>query len=340
MPDELEWLSSSVAYFADGKQWPFVTPMDLLRFKPLPPLARIRLGLAVLALQRGPGAPGPFERVTARKWIERYMGKDAYRALWGPLLRGKFGERRRRRRDGVAAEQAAACGAATTPPRRSSATRSAPWEPLFHALRDQIEVAGGNVFIDRPVAKLSADFTVTPGAPSSFRKGHDPRDFDDDRARALRRGARHPPERRLRARPRARPCCPSAYLAKAARDRVLHGALPAAASSTAGSRRTTGPTSATTPLPFVGPDRAHEPDRARQRYGGRPLPLRRQLPAARSTSCCSSTPDALLERYMPGCRADQPRVRPLLGQANRGCTTRAAPPSRSSPSATARRSRR
>ena len=47
----------------------------------------------MLALQRGPGDPAPFERVTARKWIERYMGRDAYRALWGPLLRGKFGER-------------------------------------------------------------------------------------------------------------------------------------------------------------------------------------------------------------------------------------------------------
>ena len=86
-------LELSVAYFADGKQWPFVTPMDLLRFKPLPPLARVRLGAAVLAIQRGPGNPAPFERVTARKWIERYMGRDAYRALWGPLLRGKFGER-------------------------------------------------------------------------------------------------------------------------------------------------------------------------------------------------------------------------------------------------------
>src|SRR5687767_12658703 len=93
MPDELEWLSSSVAYFADGKQWPFVTPKDLLTFKPMPPLARLRLGAAVVAIQKGPGAPGPFERVTARKWIERYMGKAAYRTLWGPLLRGKFGER-------------------------------------------------------------------------------------------------------------------------------------------------------------------------------------------------------------------------------------------------------
>lgn len=177
MPDELEWLSSSVAYFADGKQWPFVTPMDLLRFKPLPPLARIRLGVAVLAIQRGPGAPGPFERVTARRWIERYMGKDAYRALWGPLLRGKFGERaddiamvwlqnklRLRRGDDAAEEKLGY-------PKRS-------WEPLFHELQARIEAGGGNVFIDRPIAKLSADFTVTPGAPNSFRTGHDPRDFE------------------------------------------------------------------------------------------------------------------------------------------------------------------
>lgn len=177
MPDELEWLSSSVAYFADGKQWPFVTPMDLLRFKPLPPLARVRLGMAVLGIQRGPGKPGPFERVTARKWIERYMGKAAYRALWGPLLRGKFGERaddvamvwlqnklRLRRGDDAAEEKLGY-------PKRS-------WEPLFHELQARIEAGGGNVFIDRPIARLSADFTVTPGAPSSFRKGHDPREFE------------------------------------------------------------------------------------------------------------------------------------------------------------------
>src|SRR6195952_991887 len=73
MEDELEWITSSVAYFADGKQWPFVTPMDLLRFKPLPPLARVRLGAAVLAIQRGPGKPSMFERITGRKWVERYM---------------------------------------------------------------------------------------------------------------------------------------------------------------------------------------------------------------------------------------------------------------------------
>jgi protoporphyrinogen oxidase len=177
MPDELEWITSSVAYFTDGKQWPFVTPLDLLRFKPLPPLARVRLGAAVLAIQRGPGNPEPFEKVTARAWIERWMGRDAWRALWGPLLRGKFGERsddiamvwlqnklRLRRGDDAAEEKLGY-------PRHS-------WEKLFHELRERIERGGGRVLIDRPAARLEPGFVVVPGAPASFRRGHDPRTFD------------------------------------------------------------------------------------------------------------------------------------------------------------------
>lgn len=177
MPDELEWISSSVAYFAQGRQWPFVTPMDLLRFKPLPPLARVRVGAAALAIQRGPGNPKPFEKVTARAWIERYMGKDAYRALWGPLLRGKFGERaadiamvwlqnkfRLRRGDDASEEKLGY-------PKHS-------WERLFHKLQDEIEANGGRVLIDTPAARVEPGFVVTPGAPSSFRHGHDPRTFE------------------------------------------------------------------------------------------------------------------------------------------------------------------
>jgi len=46
MPDELEWRPSSVAMFAHGRQWPFTTPMDLLRFGPMPPFDRVRMAVA------------------------------------------------------------------------------------------------------------------------------------------------------------------------------------------------------------------------------------------------------------------------------------------------------
>jgi protoporphyrinogen oxidase len=178
MPDELEWLESSVAYFAEGRQWPFVTPLDLLRFGPLPPLGRVRMGLGALAIQRGPGAPAPFERVTARAWIERWMGRDAWHAVWEPLLRGKFGERAdaiamvwlqnklRLRREDAGEERLGY-------PRHS-------WERLFAALRDRIEARGGRVLIDRAAARIArrADgFRLTPAAPGAFRSGLDPRAF-------------------------------------------------------------------------------------------------------------------------------------------------------------------
>jgi len=177
MPDELEWRSSSVAMFARGRQWPFTTPGDLLRFGPLPPPSRVRMGAAVVALQRLANDRAPYERVTARAWIERWMGKAAYREVWGPMLRGKFGARadeiamvwlwnklRLRRGEDARDERLGY-------PRRS-------WEPLFDALRRSIESRGGRVMIDRPAVRIAAGLEVTAGAPGSFRRGHDPRTFE------------------------------------------------------------------------------------------------------------------------------------------------------------------
>jgi protoporphyrinogen oxidase len=60
---------------------------------------------------------------------------------------------------------------------------STSFEPLWRALQDRVEAAGGNVFIDRPAARIGRDadgvgLLVWPGAPGSFRHGHDPRRFE------------------------------------------------------------------------------------------------------------------------------------------------------------------
>src|SRR3954454_3806275 len=93
LAEELEWRESTTAMLAHGRLWPFTTPGDLLRFRPLPPLDRVRMGAAAVLLQRFARRPQPYEGVTARDWISRRMGRAAWREVWGPIFRGKFGER-------------------------------------------------------------------------------------------------------------------------------------------------------------------------------------------------------------------------------------------------------
>ena len=181
MPEELEWRPSSVAFFLDGRLWPFNGPLDLLRFRPLSLPARIRMGVAVLRLQRAAGrGVGAYESETAAAWVRREMGEEAWAKVWGPLLRGKFGSRAedismswlwnkltaRRQLKGREA-RVELLGY----PRHS-------WEPLFDALVGRIEAGGGRVLTDRPIRSIAPGFEVRAGAPGSFRAGHDPHAFD------------------------------------------------------------------------------------------------------------------------------------------------------------------
>ncbi|MBF8266760.1 MAG: amine oxidase [Dehalococcoidia bacterium] len=87
---KLAWIESKVGIFHGGKIYNFVSPTDLLRFTPLSPVDRLRMGLAILYLQRYKEWQ-KLERFTAAEWIRKYAGKGAYDVVWGPLLRGKFG---------------------------------------------------------------------------------------------------------------------------------------------------------------------------------------------------------------------------------------------------------
>jgi len=183
LDDELATWPSTVAMFADGRLHRFTTPLDLLRYRPISLAARIRMGLAVLLLQRRHHDVEPFEGITIRHWVERSMGSEAWTKVWGPLLRAKFGDkadqiamswlwaklRNRRQVTGEEARQEV-----LVYPRHS-------FESIFARLRDRIEELGGRVLIDRPAVRLAraaGQFLVTPGAPESFRRGHDPRTFE------------------------------------------------------------------------------------------------------------------------------------------------------------------
>ena len=67
------------------------TPMDLLRFGAMPLLSRLRTGWMVKSAQLRKDY-GPLEEITAEEWVIRVAGQKAYDVMWGPLLRGKFGD--------------------------------------------------------------------------------------------------------------------------------------------------------------------------------------------------------------------------------------------------------
>ena len=88
--DDLEWIDSRGAMNAGERNYPFVGPLDLIRFNRVSLITRVRLGLAALWLRRIADWRR-YEGMRARDWIISNVGREGYERVWGPLLRAKFG---------------------------------------------------------------------------------------------------------------------------------------------------------------------------------------------------------------------------------------------------------
>ncbi len=89
--EKLVFHDSSVSTYYDGKLYPFMTPGDLLRFKPLSLINRLRTGFVGLHLQHIKNWK-PLTKITAYEWMQKRAGKQATKIIWKPLLVGKFGK--------------------------------------------------------------------------------------------------------------------------------------------------------------------------------------------------------------------------------------------------------
>ena len=88
--DRLMWLPSNVGYYADGRILPLNGALDLLKLNILPFHDRVRVGLVTLYLQKVRNWK-KFETVTAHDWLQKALGKNAYRKTLGAQLKAKFG---------------------------------------------------------------------------------------------------------------------------------------------------------------------------------------------------------------------------------------------------------
>jgi len=91
LSQEMRWLPSKVGIYYEGQIYDFVTPFDLLRFRPLGLFQRLWTGIVTLYLQRFADWR-KLEDVTALEWVRRNVGPQPYEVIFRPLLRGKFGQ--------------------------------------------------------------------------------------------------------------------------------------------------------------------------------------------------------------------------------------------------------
>jgi len=87
--DKISWYEEKTAIYSEGEIYPFMGIIDLLKFKPLDFMSKVRLGLVKIWLQYDHNWQ-KYENELAYVWMKKWCGEKAYKVIWEPLLRGKF----------------------------------------------------------------------------------------------------------------------------------------------------------------------------------------------------------------------------------------------------------
>jgi len=84
------WRETTMGMVAGQDHYDFNTPMDLLRYSPLPLRSRVRLGLGAVSM-RVAGRFTDLDSKSSREWLTSIYGKRLWDEVWFPLFRSKFG---------------------------------------------------------------------------------------------------------------------------------------------------------------------------------------------------------------------------------------------------------
>ncbi len=167
---ETYWKETSFGFLRDGRLYGLNTPLELLRFSPLPVRDRLRVGLTGLwgSLCSAKG----LDDITCEDWLTRLSGRRAFETFWKPMLQAKFGDRyhevpalwfwtRFNREKGGKRE-------------RKGYLRGG-YKRIAETLAASIEARGGRVRVRAPVGSL--DF-ADDGRPLLRIEGEEPEAFD------------------------------------------------------------------------------------------------------------------------------------------------------------------
>ncbi|UCD38377.1 MAG: FAD-dependent oxidoreductase, partial [Fidelibacterota bacterium] len=154
LEDRLIWRPAATGAYYFRQPYRLSSPLDLLRFKPLPIQDRLRLGWMVLHARRVKDWR-ELDQVSAKDYILKVGGEKVYKVVWEPLFRGKFGP--------MAESIAAAWLWSKLVDRGGSRSRSGHevlgylrggLGILFNEMIDRLREMGHKVHLDTPIIRL------------------------------------------------------------------------------------------------------------------------------------------------------------------------------------------
>ncbi len=92
LSDQVRWENTAMDYHVAGTLYPFTDPTDLLRFKPLSMIQRLRFGISMLPYQFNLNWQ-KLDAIPHREWLVRWGGQKAYDIIWKPLMVKKYHHR-------------------------------------------------------------------------------------------------------------------------------------------------------------------------------------------------------------------------------------------------------
>ncbi len=90
LQDEIEYKNTLTGIFKSGKIFDFSKPSDLLHFKPLSLIDKLRFGLSSVYLCKFASWEN-YENISALSWFYQHAGTGVTDVIWKPLLKIKFG---------------------------------------------------------------------------------------------------------------------------------------------------------------------------------------------------------------------------------------------------------
>lgn len=164
---KIKFNPSNTGLFFANSIFRLSSPLDLLKFTPIPLIDRVRTGLMALYARRINNWMG-LESQSAADWIRRVGGIRAFKTIWEPLLSGKFGPE---------AENVSAVWFWNKLKLRGSSRNDSGGESLAyleggfqsvtHQLRDTLAARGITIHTETPVEQILIEHNRVTGVRTS-----------------------------------------------------------------------------------------------------------------------------------------------------------------------------